>query len=709
MDNPTRVFDPIMLEVLRYRLEAICAAGGRAIERTAISPIVAETKDYSCTLTSAEGVLVQGGGAVRHHFATICNAVQATLERHAGTIAAGDTFLVNDPHNGGGLHAQDTIILQPVFHGETLAAWIGCSAHMSDMGGMVFGSWAPNATDCYQEAIRFPPVRIADRGVEQRDIWDILRNNVRIPDIVEMDMRALVAGAHVAVADLAKLIESMGVDAYVSGTKELCRRVEEEVRRRIASLTDGEYSCQTWLEWREETFSVPCTLTIKGDRLKFDFEGASPQTSHFFNSHRFIVLSELATELSSFLAHDLPYNGGFIDTLELHCPQGSILDSAPPAPIAAGHMEVAMTATEIAIQSYMLALAASPESPLARFATAAPISSCYLFQTWGGENHKGQMVGWLTIEGASNGGAGSPHRDGNDLGIMSVGQRHGVECPDVEVMEDWYPVRYDYKRPRISALGSGRSRAGGSLEAAYRRVGTAPLIGTNLGNRQTIPFPGLAGGMPGMTSTSHIRRSDGSIDALDNHDQGFTLEDGDVLEVCPGSGGGWGDPLDRDPELIEADIADGRLDEANAQRIYAIVAGDRIATAELRRAARSDRLARAEPARTRVTGVTAVDEADLRGPLYFGIEQYGDLAVSKDSGAILARAPDHWTSGCPIIDDLVPAADGIRIRAYLDPVDGRILATDVVVGNVERSFNSAPARWIEAAVPAQVTTLEEAS
>jgi len=708
MDNSSQYFDPIMLEVLRYRLEAICAAGGRAIERTAISPIVAETKDYSCTLTSAEGVLVQGGGAVRHHFATICNAVEATLERHGATIAPGDTFLVNDPHNGGGLHAQDTIILQPVFHGETLAAWIGCSAHMSDMGGMVFGSWAPNATDCYQEAIRFPPVRIADKGQERRDIWDILRNNVRIPDIVEMDMRALVAGAHVAVADLTKLIETMGLEAYVRGAAELCRRVEEEVRRRIASLTDGRYSCQTWLEWREETYSVPCTLTIDGDRLKFDFEGASPQTSHFFNSHRFIVLSELATELSSFLAHDLPYNGGFINTLELHCPQGSILDSAPPAPIAAGHMEVAMTATEIAIQAYMLALAASPDSPLARFATAAPISSCYLFQTWGGENDKGQMVGWLTIEGASNGAAGAPHRDGNDLGIMSVGQRHGVECPDVEVMEDWYPVRYDYKRPHISAFGSGRTRAGGSLEAAYRRVGTAPLIGTNLGNRQNIPFPGLAGGMPGMTSTSRIRRHDGSIEPLDNHDQGFALEEGDVLEVCPGSGGGWGDPFDRDPLLVEADIADGRIDIASARSIYGVVQGDPAATDALRRDARIERLARAAPARSSVASDTLADNEECQGPLYFGVEQRGILAVSVSSGAILARAPDHWTSGCPILEDAVPTAPGIRVRAYLDPADGRILATDVVVGDAERSFTSEPARWTSAARNAREPVLVEA-
>lgn len=694
-DGPD-TFDPIELEVLRYRLEAICAGGGRAIERTAISPIVAETKDYSCTLTSAEGVLLQGGGAVRHHFAAVCNSVEATVRVHGATVAPGDMFLVNDPHNGGGLHAQDVIVLKPVFAGLKLAAWIGCSAHMSDMGGMVFGSWAPDATDCYQEAIRIPPVRIADRGVERHDIWQILRNNVRIPDIVEMDMRALVAGANVAASDLETLLGQIGLTTFVGATRELCRRVEVEVRRRIATLTDGVYRATTWIEWREERFTVPCTLTVAKGHIVFDFDGASPQSNHFFNSHRFIVLSELATELSSFLAHDLPYNGGFIAALEVLCPASSILDSTPPAPIAAGHMEAAMTATEIAIQAYMLALAASPQSPLARFVTAAPVSSCYLFQTWGGVDQGGRAVGWLTIEGASNGGAGSPDRDGNDLGIMSVGQRHGVECPDVEIMESWYPVVYDFKRPRIEALGSGRHRAGGSLYTAYRVAGQTALGGTNLGNRQQVPFPGLGGGLPGMTSASRIIRSGGEVIELDNHDQGFALGPGDILEVCPGSGGGFGDPIERDPSAVERDVIDGRISEDEARQWYGCVLGDRVGTVNLREQILAERIARAKPASKAISPTAGFDAAAHRGPLYFGVEQYGDCAVSTVSGSVIAMSPDHWTDGCPVLDLNLVEDLGTTARAWLDPKTGRFLAVDVVVGDAQRSFECRPHRWTEA-------------
>ena len=685
--------DVISLEVLRYRFEAVCDAGGRAIERTAISPIVAETKDYSCTLTDADGTLVQGGGAIRHHFYSVCNGVRATLRLHRDTIREGDIFCVNDPHNGGGLHAQDVLVLKPILVDGVLIAWIGCSAHMSDMGGMVPGSWAPDATECYQEALRFPPVRIASAGIECSDIWAIIRTNIRMAEVIEMDMRALIAGVNVAAADLRKTIAQLGVESFLTGITELHVRVLEEVRRRITTLTDGVYVANTWLEWGKETFSVPCRMTVKGDRLTFDYEGASPQCRRFFNSHTYIVVSELATELSSFLAHDLPYNGGFIEAFEVRCPPRSILDSEPPAPIAAGHMEVGMTAAEIGIQAYMLALAASPQSPLCNFLTAAPVSSAYLFQTWSGLDAEARNVGWLTIEGASNGGAGGPRGNGNDLGIMSVGGRHGVETPDVEVMESWYPVRYEYKRPAIGATGSGRFRSGGSYDVAYRKVEGAQLTGSNLGNRQHIPFPGLAGGYPGRCSDSWIMRADGTRQPLDNHDTNFVLNDGDLFCVCPGSGGGWGDPINRDPASVEEDVRDGRINAGVASEIYGVVPGDIEATKRLRTDMLADRLKRARPASKSIAD-DRFDREDRRGPLYFGVEQHGDFAVSSESGAVLAKAPDHWTDGCPTLADILTTGSGVSIRAYLDPLTGKILATDVAIDGVERSFTSMPDRWV---------------
>ena len=150
--------NPILLEVLRNRLNAICDEAGLAIERTAISPVVVESKDYGVMICDGKGRLITGAGATRTHFYAASHSISATLQRHGDHIQAGDVFMANDPHNGGGLHPQDVFILQPVFSDHVLCAWVASTAHMMDMGGMVPGSFAPDATECYQEAVRFPPV-----------------------------------------------------------------------------------------------------------------------------------------------------------------------------------------------------------------------------------------------------------------------------------------------------------------------------------------------------------------------------------------------------------------------------------------------------------------------------------------------------------------------------------------------------------------------
>ena len=182
--------DAVTLEVLRSRLQATAEEGAITIERTAISPVIAESRDYSCTLLEANGDLIVAGGAITHHFGVCGHAVRATLAKFGDTIAPGDMFFANDPHNGGGLHAQDVLVQLPVFAGDRLIAWVVNSGHMLDMGGLTFGSWSPEAIDCYQEALRLPPVRLFRAGKEQSDVWDIIRNNVRVPDIVEMDCAA---------------------------------------------------------------------------------------------------------------------------------------------------------------------------------------------------------------------------------------------------------------------------------------------------------------------------------------------------------------------------------------------------------------------------------------------------------------------------------------------------------------------------------------
>ena len=257
-DGPTRpVTDPIALELLRSRLEAVAEDAAATIERTGVSPTATETHDLSATLLDTAGNLVAGGGWVSYHWVAATHAVRATIERYGDLIEPGDVFLANDPYNGGGLHPNDVFVERPIFVDGRRVAWIAMSAHLADMGGMAMGSFAPSATECFQEAFRVPPVRLFRAGEELTDVWDLLRTNVRMSMVVEMDLRALVAGSHVAQEKVTEAIHSVGMDAFLDGMTALQDLSERELRSRIEAMADGTYRTVGWVDWDEELVSRP--------------------------------------------------------------------------------------------------------------------------------------------------------------------------------------------------------------------------------------------------------------------------------------------------------------------------------------------------------------------------------------------------------------------------------------------------------------------
>ncbi len=692
--------DPISLEVLRTRLDAISDESAATIERTAISPVVTESKDYSATVLDGEGNLVTGGGRIEYHFGAAMNAVRSTIARHGATIRPGDVFLANDPHNGGGLHAQDVMVQQPVFVGDEMVAWVVNSAHLMDMGGMVMGSWAPAATECYQEAIRFPPVRLFREGVEEPDVFAIFRNNVRLSELVEMDLRALVAGCHVAEEKLVEVVQEMGVPDFRAGMRALCDSGERELRRRIEAIADGEYRTVTWTEWGDELYAVPCTLTVAADTLIFDFTGASPQAPHFFNSKPYIIESELVADVCTLLCQDLPFSAGLFRPFDLRCPEGSIVNSEPPAPVASAHMDAAFCAATVATQCMVLALAASPDAPGRQYLSGPSGTSGLATHTWGCMVN-GAFDGWVMNDGCLPAPSAGHDRDGNDLFSFLVGRQGIVEFIDIEILESWYPLLVHEKKPRPGAFGAGTFRSGAGCQMSYEPYGTDEMFGVMLAMRERLPLTGMAGGFPGATTAFLIHRADGTVESIDGHAMNVYLGAHDTFEFLCASGGGWGDPLHRDPVSVAHDVALGRVTTAEADEIYGVVLdADGNArtddTSARRDAIRAERLVRADAA------PHAVDRGSAHGasdgvPLYPGVVQRGDVAYSESSGAPLAVAPHHWTDGCPVIAEYVTHGHlDLVIETYLDPQTGDALAVDVRPVSAERTFTSAPARWATA-------------
>ena len=697
-----RDVDPVELEVLRSRLEAITEEAGLAVERTAISPVVTEGQDYSATLTDGRGRLVAGGGVIALHWRAAAHAVRCTLARFgADAIRPGDVYLANDPHHGGGLHPQDVMVQRPVFVDGRLVAWAGLSAHLMDLGGMAAGSFAPAATECYQEALRLPPVQLVREGVEVDAVWDILRNNVRLATLVEMDLRALVAGSHVAAERLVDLAHAVGLDDLLTGADALIALTDRELRRRIAALEDGEYRATTWTEWDDELFCVPCALTVDGDRLVFDYEGAAAQAPHFFNTKPFIIESAIMTRLTALLAPDLPYNEGLFAPLELRCPEGSIVNSRPPAPIAAAHIHVALNAAEAALQCVRLALGASPRADGADHLSGWGGATALGLSTWSGTGLDGTPDGWIMLDGSWPGTSAGADRDGIDLAMSLVGSDTRSQFQDVEVLESWYPMLVTEKGPRAGVNGPGQFRSGSGCAMGFVPYGTETLSGEMLASRRFLPLEGAAGGSPGATTSLSIRRADGSSVELSTNAGGVALASGETFEFRCASGGGFGDPLDRDPAAVATDVAAGQLTVESAYEVYGVVfdAGaivDHDATDAARRARRDDRLRIARHPAAPVDAPAVDDDADAVA-LYPGVAQHGAIARCVRTGAALAVAPAHWTDGCPVLEQTRPGPGPALVeRSYLDPHDGRVLHTEVVPAGYPRAFAVFPKRWTEA-------------
>lgn len=689
--RPATKMGIIEVEVLRHRLEALVEETARVIERTAISPIVVNNGDYCTAILDAEGNLIIGGGRITMQFHESTNAIKVLLKKH-NDIAEGDIFFSNDPHDGGGLHPQDVFVMKPVFVEGELAAWVVNSAHLMDLGGMVPGSFAPNATDCYMEALRFPPVRLVRAGVELRDVWAILFNNVRVSHLVEMDLRALVASLNVGHDRLRDLILETRADKFQYAIADLNERAHAAIQARIAELPDGVYRYTTWAEWRGTFHKIPCALTIDGSSLEFDFTGAAPQVDNFLNSKDHVVKSMLSMYLALYLCGDIPHNQGFLDSFDVVCEEGSILNARPPAPVAAAHLMASQEAVSAALRCLMAAAASAPGSYVSKYLSAIPPHTGKFLLTWSGKGHEGEDVTWLLQDPSAAGSPAAANRDGTDFYSEIVGKQNTIEPADVETTESWYPLLFNFRR-RGTRLAHGAYRGGNGVELGFETTSPEGIRGTSIGQHDLLPTAGSAGGLNGTTSRMAITHADGTETRIPLTTQGFELKPGDKYRAWAGSGAAWGDPLDRDPAKVIADIEAGYVTDAVAAEIYGVVPGDDVATEELRDKIRKDRLARAIPAKKPMSAVDVPSEPGL--PIGAGVEQRGNIAVATLSGAPLAQAPDFWADGCPTLVEV--EKDAYERRAYLDPVSGRYLHIEIVPIGEENSFEFLPKRWVEAA------------
>jgi N-methylhydantoinase B len=549
--------DPIILALTQNRLDHISHQMGWVMLRTARSPIFSQAHDFSCFIAGPTGEVVSQADGIPIHTGSGGFGVRAILRDFEDDIDDGDVFLLNDPWAAGGNHLPDWVIARPVFVQGEMVGFTCNRAHQSDIGGGAAGAYNPTATDTWQEGVRLPVLKLVEAGRTRSDLWKLLMLNTRTPHLLEGDLRAMLGSTRIGMERVAALVEELGVDEATSYFTGVLEHADRSVRAEIDRLPDGVYAAEDrsdndCFELRDVTVRV--RLTISGDAVTVDFTGSDPQIRGFKNSSLGNTHSAVFTALASFLDPRLPHNEGAFRCVDVIAPEGSIVNASEGASTT---MCTVFVAHEI-IHAVWKALAqAEPERACAGW--AKNVFGLSVGQEEGG-------APYIFYHGAAAAGSGAVDgRDGfNQIGhVCTLG---GLTMPNVEVYEQLYPVQFRRQEFRRDAAGAGKWRGGTGCdyEVDIRTPATHSFRGEGLNYESGY---GINGGSNGAAGVMHLQEGDTQIEAPK-----FGLSTTGPLRFVTQSpgGGGYGDPLERDPERVLRDFRDGIVSNAVAADTYGV-------------------------------------------------------------------------------------------------------------------------------------------
>jgi N-methylhydantoinase B len=530
----TDQIDAITLEVLRNQLEGIAEEMGQVLIRGAYSPNIKERQDCSTALFDADGRLVAQAEHIPVHLGAMPEAVEAVLDRDP---EPGDVFAVNDPF-AGGTHLPDVTLVSAMERNGEIIGFAVSRAHHADVGGMTPGSMPAGAREIYQEGLRIPPTRLVDAGERNEEVFDLLLANVRNPTERRADLRAQLAANERAERRLGDLIDEHGFELVVRSFDAVIEYSRERITAEIESLPDGVYEAEDALEGdgiTETEIPIVAGVTIDGDELTVDFAGTGAQVDGNLNAPRAVAKSAVYFVVRCVTDPEIPPNAGCYAPITVDAPEGSVLNPTPPAAVVGGNVETSQRVTDVTLAAFG---AAAPERvPAASQGTMNNL-------TIGGRD--GSFAYYETIGGGFGGRAAKDGMDG-----VQVGMTNTLNTP-IESLEAEYPLFVERYAFRPGSGGDGRFRGGLGLERTVRTEVEATV--SLLTERRRFAPQGIDGGGPGATGENLI---DGeAVGAKTTVD---VPADTTITVRTPG-GGGHGDPIERDPEAIEADLADGKTE-----------------------------------------------------------------------------------------------------------------------------------------------------
>lgn len=549
--------DPITLEVMRNKLDVIAREMHVTMLRSAYSILLKEGADCATALFDVRGQQIAQGVAIPAQLGMLIPAVQRIIEEYpADSMEEGDVYVTNDPYEGG-THLPDFTLVAPIFFNGEVVALSTAIAHQVEVGGKTPGSLPIDATDIFQEGLRFSPVPLMKRGEPNRTFYVFLEKNSRLPDVVKKDIRAMLAAVRVGQQRVAEVCEEYGTSDFRTYVEEILNRSEIMTRKAIETIPSGRYRFVDYLDNDgidlERRIPITATVEIRGSEFHADFEGSSPQVRGPFNTvstHTCVYYMVRAVT-----DPDIHNNAGCYRSVSLSLPRASITNPEPPAPVGA------RTAT---LKRICDALMGAMAQAVPERVTAAPGGNTLVISFAGTDPLTGRS--YVTHELCVGGMGARPTKDGVDSIETDVTNTQTIPA---EAMEGEYPLRVICDRLWSDSGGAGRYRGGLGRDKVLE-VTRGEMLVSYRGERHNSAPWGLFGGLAAPKSRASIVRRDGTIEDIPSK-LIFTLREGDRLCYSLSGGGGYGDPLTRPAEQVWEDVEDRKVSLESAHDLYGVV------------------------------------------------------------------------------------------------------------------------------------------
>jgi len=556
--------DPITFSVILNRFNAIANEMTLTLEQSAWTPILALCRDFSCAIYDDQLRQVAMYDALPIHTTSLKIVLKEIARTFEGRVFEGDVFMCNDPYRGN-THVGDVVTALPVFIKGELRFWSVTKGHQLDIGAYLPSSVVASARNVWQEGLTIPPIKIHDRGEPRDDVIDLYLSNVRYRELLRGDLLAQLGSIEKGRERLVLLCDEYGTEVVMAYANAIIDYADRRMSEQLEQIPDGEYHGTCWIDSDGiDGLNIPivATVTVAGDRVKVDYTGSGPQGEGSLNGSYATSQAAGAVPFLNYIDPDIPHNEGCIQHIEVIAPVGTVCNAAYPASTSSATI-VPADAMQDAVNKAMAM--AAPGLVIAGSARCANVP-----QFTGVHAATGEAWGVMLFNGTGAQGA-SKDTDGWPL-YESSAAAGGLKAQSLEQLEMLFPIKIDRMEIETDSMGAGESIGGGGVRLSIISTGGAMECIT-FGDGCSNPPHGTVGGRPGIGGGQYVEQLQSGTRRYVSASGHVRITPEEFYVGVSTGGGGYGNPLARDAELVRRDVRDELISRASAEEIFGVVVG----------------------------------------------------------------------------------------------------------------------------------------